>query len=433
MKYFYACPDIPVDHDEVRRDRVRYWDCEQHIYKEERLVCLDTRKPGDKTVPIEKLEVVKDRFQEWAVFPGQLKVNAPSMIEDESLAATRKVRIQEEKQMKESIQRQKNLEQLIEAATKKGKKDSTTAVTEKKVIKKVNQQATVEAVSTSSKGSRTTKATAPIFDSNFFVTVKQFNQILAELADLKRQNEVLRSNVQNQQSSAAVSKVTKQISDEDSALLLAQKKRKVAEEEFETTQKLAQKNLVQAEADEKVKQIRREGELQRVKLKVQADEIQDESARRIQARDEEERRRRNKFEDQQRRQDMEFAEQDHAVSIEEKKANIRLKASNQQHEQQLQLIYASQQPNNLAIVIGNKSHQANSTPAAAVENTTVGRTFSTSSKVVQKAEEVQDENAILLKRLMEEIQKEKNLQSELLAAREGADEGDYEEEQEEDA
>ena len=34
---------------------------------------------------------------------------------------------------------------------------------------------------------------------------------------------------------------------------------------------------------------------------------------------------------------------------------------------------------------------------------------------------------------MEEIQKEKNLQSELLAAREGADEGDYEEEQEEDA
>lgn len=432
MKYFYACPDIPVDHDEVRRDRVRYWDCEQHIYKEERLVCLDTRKPGDKTVPIEKLEVVKDRFQEWTVFPGQLKVNAPSMIEDESLAATRKVRVHEEKQLKESILRQKNLEQLIEA-TKKGKKDSTTAVAEKKV-KKVNQQATVEAVSTSSKGSRTLKATASIIDSNSFVTVKQFNQILADLAELKRQNEVIRSNVQTQQSSAAVSKVTKQISDEDSALLLAQKKRKVAEEDLETTQKLAQKAVVQVEADEKVQQIRREGELQRVKLKVQADEIQDESARRIQARNEEERRRRNTFEDKQRRQDMEFAEQDHAVSIEEKKANIRLKASNQQHEQQLQLIYASQQPNNLAIVIGNKGHQANSTPAATVQNTTGGRTFATSSKIVQKAEEVQDENAILLQRLMEEIQKEKNLQSELLAARVGADEGDNEEEeQEEDA
>ena len=125
MKYYYACPEIPVDHNEVRRDRFRYWDCEQHIYKEERLVCLDTKKPGDKTVPIEKLEVVRDRFQEWTLFPGQLKLNSPSMVEDDTLTATRKLRIQEEKALKESILRQKHLEQLIETeAMKKSKKDS---------------------------------------------------------------------------------------------------------------------------------------------------------------------------------------------------------------------------------------------------------------------------------------------------------------------
>ena len=87
MKYFYACPEIPVNHQEIKEDRHRYWDCEQHLYQESRLVCLDTRKPGDKTVPKEKSDV-SDRFQEWMLYPGTLKPTSESMIEDSSLATT---------------------------------------------------------------------------------------------------------------------------------------------------------------------------------------------------------------------------------------------------------------------------------------------------------------------------------------------------------
>ena len=123
MKYYYACPDIPVDHDQVRRDRHRYWDCERHIYKEERLVCLDTKKPGDTTVPQEKVEVVRERFHEWILYPGQLKVNEPSMLEDESNVYTRKLRAKEDKALKDSIERQRILEQQIEALLKKEKQD----------------------------------------------------------------------------------------------------------------------------------------------------------------------------------------------------------------------------------------------------------------------------------------------------------------------
>jgi hypothetical protein len=87
------------------------------------LVCLDTKKPGDTTVPQEKVEVVRERFHEWILYPGQLKVNEPSMLEDESNVYTRKLRAKEDKALKDSIERQRILEQQIEALLKKEKQD----------------------------------------------------------------------------------------------------------------------------------------------------------------------------------------------------------------------------------------------------------------------------------------------------------------------
>ena len=430
MKYFYACPEIPVDHDEVIRERFRYWDCEQHIYKEERLVCLDTRKPGDKTVPLEKLEVVRDRFQEWTLFPGQLKVNSPSMVEDESLAATRKVRLQEDKALKESISRQKHIEQLIFEETKKCKRDSNNPTAAKKVKKATTPALVV--VNSSQKGLRATNSNASATNAtNTLITTKQLNYLLAEITELKRLNQS-QSGSQSQQS-ATVLKLHNDIAEEDSKIMLAQKKRKLAEEDLETAQTLQATKRLELEAMEFANQLRREGELQRIKLKVQADEIQDESSRRRAALADEERRRRYNHEDQQRRQEMHFATEEHALMIHKEKANLQMAASNQQHEQQLQLIYASQQPNNLAMIMGNISRPTHGTPTAAFEGADSSKflhTSVTSCKVVQKeeAEEVNDivpNNDLILQKLLEELQREKDIQNRLKERdRAGVDDGD---------
>ncbi len=124
---------------------------------------------------------------------------------------------------------------------------------------------------------------------------------------------------------------------------------------------------MELEARDYERKLQRESEVHRVKLKVQADEIEDESARRRTALAGEERRRRYTQEDQQRRQEMEFATEDHALKIHKEKANMRMAASSQQHEQQLQLLFASQQPNNLAmLLVGNMGRQKSrsATPAA---------------------------------------------------------------------
>jgi hypothetical protein len=69
-------------------------------------VFLDTKKPGDKTVPPEKIDLVRGRYQDWTVFPGQLKAFEPSMLEEEVEVVGRKLRVQENKALKESLARQ---------------------------------------------------------------------------------------------------------------------------------------------------------------------------------------------------------------------------------------------------------------------------------------------------------------------------------------
>ena len=86
---------------------------------------LDTKKPGDKTVPPEKIDLVRGRYQDWTVFPGQLKAFEPSMLEEEVEVVGRKLRVQENKALKESLARQKLLEESIDKITN-GKKNVAT-------------------------------------------------------------------------------------------------------------------------------------------------------------------------------------------------------------------------------------------------------------------------------------------------------------------
>ena len=433
MKYFYACPDIPVNHQEIRLERHRYWDCEQHIYKESRLVFLDTRKPGDKTLPEEKPELVKERFEEWTVYPGQLKSTSASMIEDASLAVTRKLRLQEEKEMKlkESLARQKIIEAQIEAAKNNAADSGSTTVKGTKRTKK-------PAVETSSKkGSREAVAKVPTasasgHNSSGGVTDRDIKLIIAEIAELKRINNKSQFGSAVQQP-ATVSKRHHDLDEEDAKLQLAQKKRKLAEEDLQTTQAVQAKNRLELEARDYERKLQRESEVHRVKLKVQADEIEDESARRRTALADEERRRRYTQEDQQRRQEMEFATEDHALKIHKEKANMRMAASSQQHEQQLQLLFASQQPNNLAMLLGNMGRQKSrsATPAAFEDSFhKPPRPTSTSSSQPTQQKEANAEDVIkkqILQKLMQDLQDEKDLQQQM-RENEEADDADEEEE-----
>ena len=351
MKYYYACPDIPVNHDEVRKERLRYWDCEQHIYKEERLVFLDTKKPGDKTLPPEKLDRVRGRYQDWTVYPGQLKAFEPSMIEEESQAAGRKLRAQEDKALKDSIAREKLLEEKIASMTnwKKPASSSVVVTAPKKRKKssplKAKPSKPAPRASSSAEGNSLSSAA-----NNRVISALQ-----AEIAELRKQKNQSQSSSRNIKatSTSTYSKVVDEINEADQKLILEQKKRKIADEELEAAQSRTTKNKLELEARVREEQIQREGEVQRIKLKAQADEIQEESESRRRARAEEERRRRFNSEDQDRRQQMQFAKEEHALMLQKERANITMSAASKQHEQQLQLIFASQQPNNLAMVLNN--------------------------------------------------------------------------------
>ncbi len=119
MKHFYICPHIIVDHAAVKRDRFLYWDTWPHIYKEDRLVLLDTRYPSNKNLPTEKLDIVQDRFHQGTLYPGRLKAHEASMlVADTLLASSRAARKLEEQQqqaiMQASMKRTRELEALIE-------------------------------------------------------------------------------------------------------------------------------------------------------------------------------------------------------------------------------------------------------------------------------------------------------------------------------
>jgi len=444
MKYYYACPDIPVNHDEVRRERLRYWDCEQHIYKEDRLVFLDTRKPGDKTVPPEKLELVRGRYQDWTVYPGQLKPFEPSMIEEESQAVDRKLRTQENKALKESRERVKLLEEKIASMTN-AKKTASSVTAPKKRKKssplKAKPSKPAPRISSSAEGNSLSSAAA---------NNKVISALQAEIAELRRQNHSQSSSRNPKSTSTSTySKVVDEINEADQKLILEQKKRKIADEELEAAQSRTAKNKLEVEARVHEEQIQREGEVQRVKLKAQADEILEESESRRRARAEEERRRRFNSEDQDRRQQMQFAKEEHALMLQKERANITMSAASQQHEQQLQLIYASQQPNNLAMVLNRK--QGTQQPNYVVRGTqqhlntaffgTEQAVFhqvssSSSSKVGQKRNTRGDDDGDggadeEVQKLRLELQKEKEIQENI---RRGANEedGDYADEEADD-
>ena len=441
MKYYYACPDIPVDHDEVKRDRLRYWDCEQHIYKEDRLVFLDTKKPGDKTVPPEKIDLVRGRYQDWTVFPGQLKAFEPSMLEEEVEVVGRKLRVQENKALKESLARQKLLEESIDKITN-GKKNVATSVVgtvPKKGRKNSPPKVKPSTVSSRSAPPRISSSA----DGNLSAANnKLISTLMAEIADLKKQNQSQSSSRKPNASLSSTSSnvFSDEINEADQKLILEQKKRKIANEELEAAQARTAKNKLEVEARLHEDQIKREGEVQRIKLKAQADDIQDQSERRRIARDEEDRRRRFNQEDQNRRQEMQFAKEEHAVMIQKEKANITMSASTQQHEQQLQLIYASQQPSNLAMVLnkmkGTKQPTYNVVKPIQQHRTAAFEGFHnvSSSKVGQKRKtrDVEDgaagkrtqddDEAQVVHNLRQQLQRERDIQENIRRGNDDADE-----------
>ena len=109
-------------------------------------------------------------------------------------------------------------------------------------------------------------------------------------------------------------------------------------------------------------------------------------------------------------------------------------ASNQQHEKQLQLLYASQQPGNLAMILGNmKSQSAAPTPAEFADRNSFRHASATSSQSIQR-NETKTEDAIknqILQKLMKDLNDEKDIQQRIILGTGGADNGDDEDEEDE--
>ena len=104
--------------------------------------------------------------------------------------------------------------------------------------------------------------------------------------------------------SKRIADLEKATKEEDLKLALVAKKRQVAEEEQDLQQLKAAKKKLKMESMSYASQLLREGELDRVKLKVQADQIQADHVQKEQKRAEEDRRRQADFEDSKRRQSM---------------------------------------------------------------------------------------------------------------------------------
>jgi hypothetical protein len=270
-----------------------------------------------------------------------------------------------------------------------------------------------------------------------------YKQLSAEIMALKKKNQQMADNLlkvqqqqqqqqqqqpqqQQHQQQRSVGRLYNSNTEEDTVdakLAVAQKKRKLAAEELET-----------AKAEEARKLLEQESQLQQTKLKIAADEAAAESARRNRALDDQERQRRYKQEDQQKEQDLQFAVDLHDLKILKGKTHIRMAVANQLHEQQIELIRASQQPGNLVAVL-NKTHSHPAVENAVQGNKKVSSISSsfckninlTSSLVAQKREPAVHgysssngaDNEVLQK-LMLELAKEKTTQNQL--REEGAEE-----------
>ena len=119
----------------------------------------------------------------------------------------------------------------------------------------------------------------------------------------------------------------------------------------------AAKKKLKLESMSYASQLIREGELERVKLKVQADQIQADHAQREQKRAEEDRRRQTDFEDSKRRQQMQFAADDHAVMLEKERARIKITDSITQHNNMLQMVALSTRHHDLAVIMKHATSQ----------------------------------------------------------------------------
>lgn len=263
---------------------MRYWDTWQHIYREERLVLLDTRYPSNKNLPSEKLETVQDRFNQWML---RLKAHEDSMLEAQSLLMSRSARKQEEKAMKESLKRARELEALIEAkkqpSTKKVSAERRAIIgSNRKGSKPQSEEGKSKKKESSSEVNKVSKSAMQ----------RQINQLLVELREIKKQNTFTASVTNNNSGSSTsircqereisppskrISELEKATREEELRLVLLAKKRQLVEEEEEFEQVKAAKKKLKLESIAHANQLLREGELERVKMKVQADQMQAES------------------------------------------------------------------------------------------------------------------------------------------------------------
>jgi hypothetical protein len=374
MKHFYACPHIAVDHAAVKVDRLLYWDTWQHTYKEERLVLLDTRYPSNKNLPPEKPEIVKERYDQWTIYPGRLKPLEETMLLADTLLASRATRKAEEKAMKASIQRTKQIEALILAeesvpttTEEKGVKQSSTRTSKKVRTSKVRTKKDVADIPKVSNPSATKGNTNASMQ-------RQIDQLMAELAEEKKKTSMAvkavnsSTSVVRYQEEKEISPASKRIADlekaakeEELKLSLVAKKRKLAEDEHELAEYKAAKKKLKLESMSYASQLLREGELERVKIKVQADQIQADHAQRQQNRAEEDRRRQADYDDSKRRQQMQFASDEHAVMMEKERARIKSTDSITQHNNMMQLIALSQRHHDLSLIMNHATPQQDST------------------------------------------------------------------------
>jgi hypothetical protein len=122
--------------------------------------------------------------------------------------------------------------------------------------------------------------------------------------------------------SKRIADLEKTIKEEELKQALVAKKRQVSEEEQDLQQLKAAKKKLKMESISYASQLLRVGELDRAKLKVQADHVHKE-----QKRAEEDRRREADFEDSKRRQSMQFATDEHALMLEALQSNALILAT----------------------------------------------------------------------------------------------------------
>ena len=459
MKHFYACPHIIVDHAAVKRDRFLYWDTWQHIYKEDRLVLLDTRYPSNKNLPAEKLDIVQDRFHQWTLYPGRLKAHEASMLEADTLLASRAARKLEEQQqqaiMQASLKRTRELEALIEGhkslqPSKEGKRLNKSGTSKKaKASKTPRVKSDTKNVPNISK---VLSPTAANVHTNAAMQ-QQIDQLLAALAEEKKKTSLALRGTNNSSASAVryqeekeISPPSKRIADlekatkeEDLKLALVAKKRQVAEEEQDLQQLKAAKKKLKMESMSYASQLLREGELDRVKLKVQADQIQADHVHKEQKRAEEDRRREADFEDSKRRQSMQFASDEHALMLEKERARIKITDSTAQHNNMMQLVALSQRHHDLSLVMKHATPQLDSSAVSThLDGPKTASKSSSSSSKNESACQSKDQ-ASFLEDLKRQLKEEKDLRKDIrrgasdiakYAVEDSAEDGDSSDEEE---